>query len=53
MIRVCAVWSLRVKFNVDLSFSEIRRIYSIKFKKHKLRQRKHKGRVRKNSLKEL
>ena len=30
---VCGACSLRVKFNVDLSFSEMRKIYSIEFKK--------------------
>ena len=35
--------SLRVKINVDLSFSEIRRLYSIKFKiSYAHRQRKNK-----------
>ena len=28
---VCNVYSLRVKFNIDLSFSEITKLYSIKF----------------------
>ena len=31
MIRVCCVCSLRVKFNIDLSFGEMRRLYWIKF----------------------
>ena len=31
---VCIVSSLRVKFNIDLTFSELNRFYSIKFKKH-------------------
>ena len=31
MIRVCIVCSLRVNFNIDLSFSEMRRLYWIKF----------------------
>ena len=30
MIRVCGVCSLRVKFNIDLSFSEMIRLYWIK-----------------------
>ena len=32
---VCSVSSLRVKFNVDFSFSEFGRLYSIKLKKDK------------------
>ena len=31
MIRVCSVSILRFKFNIDLSFSEVRRLYRIKF----------------------
>ena len=31
MIRVCSVYILRIKFNIDLSFSEMRRLYRIKF----------------------
>ena len=31
MIRVCSVCILRIKFNIDLSFSEMRRLYRIKF----------------------
>ena len=31
--RECSVCSLRVKFNIDLSFNEMRRLYSIKFRK--------------------
>ena len=31
MIRVCSVCILRFKFNIDLSFSEVRRLYRIKF----------------------
>ena len=31
MIRVCSVRILRFKFNIDLSFSEVRRLYRIKF----------------------
>ena len=31
---VCNVCSLRVKFNKDLSFNEMRELYSIKLKKH-------------------
>ena len=31
MIRVHSVYSLRVKFNIGLSFSEMRRLYWIKF----------------------
>ena len=39
----CSVCSLRFKFNVDLSFSEMRRLYSIKLKKsYAQRQRKNK-----------
>ena len=39
----CSVCSFRVKFNVDLSFSEMRKLYSIKFKKaYAHRQRKNK-----------
>ena len=30
---VCSVSSLRVKFNVDVSFSEMGRLYLIKYKK--------------------
>ena len=29
----CSVYSLRIKFKVDLSFNESRRLYSIKFEK--------------------
>ena len=42
---VYSVCSLRVKFNLDLSFSEMSRLYSIKFKKvltHRLRKPKEK-----------
>ena len=44
MIRVSAVFvALRVTFNVDLSFSKMRRLLSIKFKKtYAHRQRKNK-----------
>ena len=48
MIRVCAMLQLRVKFNVDLSSSEIRRFCSIKFKKtYTHRQRKKKEELEK------
>ena len=39
---VCSVCSLMAKFNVDLSFSEMKKFYSIKFEKLKERQGKHK-----------
>ena len=32
MIRVCSVCILRIKFNVDLSFSEMRMLCQIQFK---------------------
>ena len=30
---LCSVCSLRIKFNIDLSFSEMRRLYWLKLKK--------------------
>ena len=45
---VCSVCSLRVKLNIDLSFSEMRKLYWIKFKKSIThRQRKHKEELEK------
>ena len=41
----CSVCSLRIKFNVDLSFSKMERVYSIKLKKayaHRQRTNKEK-----------
>ena len=32
---LCSVCSLRIKFNIDLSFSEMRRLYWLKLKKTK------------------
>ena len=43
--------SLRVKINVDLSFSEIRRLYSIKFKKAYMHIDRE--RIKKSSRKEF
>ena len=45
MIRVTRfVISLRVQFNIDLSFSEMRRLYSVKLKRaYTSRKRKNKG----------
>ena len=48
----CSVCSLRIKFNVDLSFSEIRRVYSIKFKKaYTQRQRKNEEELERGHIK--
>lgn len=43
MIRMCNVCSLRAKFNVDVSFREIGKLYSMKFKRvYSHRHRKNK-----------
>ena len=50
----CSVCSLRVKFSIDLSFSGIRRLYWIKFKKNNNKHiEKAKRKVRQNSWKEI
>ena len=36
---LCSVCSLRIKFNIDFSFSEMRRLYWIKRKKNKKKQK--------------
>ena len=45
MIRVCSVCSLTVKFNVGLSFSEMRKLYWIKFINAYTQREKESGRV--------
>ena len=45
---LCSVCSLRIKFNIDLSCSEMRRLYWLKLKKKK-KHKKAKRRVRKSS----
>ena len=45
MIRVCSVYSLRVKFNIGLSFSEMRRLYWIKFINVYTQRQKESGKV--------
>ena len=42
---LCSVCSLRIKFNIDLSFSEMRRLYWIKRKKNKKKQKEEFERV--------
>lgn len=43
MIRVCNVCRLRAKFNVDVSFSEMGKLYSMNFKRvYSHRHRKNK-----------
>ena len=49
MIRACSVCSVRVKFNIDLSFSEMRRIYRIKFINAYIQREKESGRVNKKN----
>ena len=49
-----SVWGLRVTFNIDLSFSKMRRLYSPKFKKactHKQRKNKKGGKRSRQKLK--
>ena len=45
MIRVCSVSSFRSKFNIDLSFSEMRRLYWTKFINGYTQREKESGRV--------
>ena len=49
MISVPSVCSVRVKFNIDLSFSEMRRIYRIKFINAYIQREKESGRVNKKN----
>ena len=49
---LCSVCSLRIKFNIDLSFSEMRRLYWIKRKKNKQKKKTHEE-SKKKSLKEF
>ena len=48
----CSVYSLRIKFKVDLSFNESRRLYSIKFEKAYLHRRVGKMKCWKEFMKE-
>ena len=48
---VCSVCSLSVKFNMDLSFSEMRNLHSIKLKKKSINTQTKKGRNFENSWK--
>ena len=45
MIRACSVFSVRVKFNTDFSFSEIRRLYWIKIINAYTQREKESGRI--------
>ena len=49
MIRACSVCSVRVKFNIDLILSEMRRIYRIKFINAYIQREKESGRVNKKN----
>ena len=49
MIRVCIVCSLKVKLNIDLSFSEVRRLFKIKFINAYTHREKESGRAHERS----
>ena len=46
---LCSVCSLRIKFNIDLSFSEMRRLYWIKRKKKQKEKKTHQESKKKSS----
>ena len=49
-VRVCSVCSLRVKFNIELSFSEMRRFYWIKLINAYTQREKESGGVHKTNF---
>ena len=53
MIRVCSVCIIRIKFNIDLSFIEMRRFYWMRFIQSQREREKESGRVGQSSSKEL